>query len=420
MIKIPSQVKELIKKDGVRNNFRVHFIDGSMPDITNENIIEETVSFSESLCEETQIKFGLSPYPQIEFETIGIGNIKGKKIECSLEIDCSSLAYKLLDEEEVYSDDPRFYEIEDDIHYPSFVTTPSDLNHPVYSIPYGEFVVDECKKQTDMTRRKVVATFTEEQLIKCEGLNRLIDTMWKAIYPLKNEYQVDGFGGLRGYFGIHAEDIIAMISPEYVVNKAEGSDFFTEIGNFQSEHTKHDYIYVSDDGTELVEYTGDYPSDVDNYTGNYIYWDTRADVFYKFDKYTYSYVRIDYNPNYIYTFYYGIKTQSFCSDEGYSVTTFYTGNLNEDFKNFLVTYDENLLNEKYLRPRLFDYTTYGGILYDGRLVNTYGTGDGKVVERKILEIDKPLSTIEIVGYGKCANVEKSAKSGFHFEYGGKT
>lgn len=91
MLSIPDSVKTLFKTDGVRKNFRVHFPNGEYSDITNENVVQESVKFTESLCSQDVFKFGLAEASVLEFESVGIGNMYGMTIEASIEIDTSSL-----------------------------------------------------------------------------------------------------------------------------------------------------------------------------------------------------------------------------------------------------------------------------------------------------------------------------------------
>ena len=92
MLNIPDSVKALFKQDGVHKNFRAHFPNGELPDITNDNIVKESVNFTESICSQDVFKFGLSEASVIEIETVGVGNMYGMAMECGIEIDCSSLS----------------------------------------------------------------------------------------------------------------------------------------------------------------------------------------------------------------------------------------------------------------------------------------------------------------------------------------
>ena len=49
MIPLPSEVKELFQKDNIRKNFRVKFLNGTYPDLTNNDLESESVKFTESI-----------------------------------------------------------------------------------------------------------------------------------------------------------------------------------------------------------------------------------------------------------------------------------------------------------------------------------------------------------------------------------
>lgn len=136
MLNIPKEIKELFWQDSVKKNFRVHFPNGERDDITNSNIVYESVSLTESICSEQDLKFGLCEASALKFETWGIENIKGCVIEAGIEIDVSDLPENLIAE---------------------YGTVTEDVDYPYYRIPYGTFVVDECKRQSDANRRKAVA-----------------------------------------------------------------------------------------------------------------------------------------------------------------------------------------------------------------------------------------------------------------------
>lgn len=144
MLNIPDTVKALFKQDGVHKNFRAHFPSGELPDITNENIVQESVKFTESVCSQDVFKFGLTEASVIEFETVGVANMYGMTIECSCEIDCSSLS----------SSDKA------DIAAGTWDGTWDGVND-VFSVPYGTFRVESCPRDHQtMTHRRVTA-YTE-------------------------------------------------------------------------------------------------------------------------------------------------------------------------------------------------------------------------------------------------------------------
>lgn len=125
MLNVPSEIQAVIKNDATLKNFRVHFPNGERADITNENIVYESVSFTESVCSNDVFRFGLAEASVIEFETVGVENIIDKTIECSMEF-----------------------------------KVPANLQGTYgewYSIPYGTFIVDKCpRNHNDVTHRRVI------------------------------------------------------------------------------------------------------------------------------------------------------------------------------------------------------------------------------------------------------------------------
>lgn len=91
MLNVPNDVKNLFKLDSCHKNFHVHFPNGEMDDLGNADVVQESVEFSESICSQNTFKFGKSESSTIEFETVGVPNMMGMKIECGIEVDCSSL-----------------------------------------------------------------------------------------------------------------------------------------------------------------------------------------------------------------------------------------------------------------------------------------------------------------------------------------
>lgn len=149
MLNIPDSIKSLYKADGVHKNFRVHFPGGQYPDVTNENVVRESLRFTESVCSR-QFKFGLAEASVIEFETVGVGNMYGLTIECSIEIDTTSLSAADLAAIESDPGDGTLVLEED-----------SDLGFGFYRIPLGTFKVTSCpRNHQQMTHRKVTAYTT--------------------------------------------------------------------------------------------------------------------------------------------------------------------------------------------------------------------------------------------------------------------
>ena len=98
MLNVPAQVKDALKTDGTHKNFRIHFPNGEFNDITNEDLVSESVRFTESICSQDSFRFGLAESSAIEFETVGIGNMIGCTIDVSCEVGgyfSSTLTFRL-------------------------------------------------------------------------------------------------------------------------------------------------------------------------------------------------------------------------------------------------------------------------------------------------------------------------------------
>lgn len=194
MLNIPETVKTLFKRDGVRKNFRVHLPNGELPDITNENIVQESVKFTESLCSQDVLKFGLTEASVIEFETVGIGNMYGMTIECGIEIDLSSLSAAQLNDiasgtwDGVYTD-----------------AASSDIGYAYFSVPYGVFRVESCPRDHQaMTHRKV-------QAYSASPTNLQMSSAEKgklAAYTIETAYTPDIYKLFLSQFGHNNADFL--------------------------------------------------------------------------------------------------------------------------------------------------------------------------------------------------------------------
>lgn len=131
MLTIPEKIKELLHTDSVKKNIRIHFPNGERQDICNDLIVGDSVKFTESLCSQDTLKFGLCESPIFECETVGVGNIVGLTIEVYSEIFCD-----LSVEGSVFR---------------------TDIQETVYPIPLGEFVIVKCDRQSDILHRKITA-----------------------------------------------------------------------------------------------------------------------------------------------------------------------------------------------------------------------------------------------------------------------
>ena len=131
MLNVPQEVKDLLHLDTCQKNIRIHFPNGERQDICNDLIVKDSVKFTESLCSQDELKFGLSEASVFECETVGVGNIKGTIIEVSCEVFCDSTV--------------------------TGAEWKNDLMAYVYAIPYGTFYVDTSKRQADMNHRRITA-----------------------------------------------------------------------------------------------------------------------------------------------------------------------------------------------------------------------------------------------------------------------
>lgn len=131
MIEVPQEIKDLFHLDSCPKNIRIHFPNGERTDICNDKIVKDTVSLKESLCSQNKLKFGLCESPVFECETVGVGNVTGATIEVFCEIYCDA-------------------SVEGAIFQP-------DLQHYVYQVPYGVFVIQDATRQADMVHRRITA-----------------------------------------------------------------------------------------------------------------------------------------------------------------------------------------------------------------------------------------------------------------------
>lgn len=147
MLTIPESVKALYKTDGVRKNFRAHFPGGEMADITNADIVRESLHFTESLCSQNNFRFGLAEASVLEFETVGVANMYGMTIQASIEIDVSSLTAAQIADIQAGTWDGELVDVSE-----------SDIGCSFFRIPLGVFRVEKCPRNHGaMTHRKVTA-----------------------------------------------------------------------------------------------------------------------------------------------------------------------------------------------------------------------------------------------------------------------
>ena len=147
MLNIPESIKTLFKTDGVRKNFRAHFPNGELADITNDNIVRESLHFTESICSQNTFRFGLSEASVLEFETVGVGNMYGMTIEASIEIDTTSLTAAQISAIQAGTWDGTLV-----------LAADSDIGFGFFRVPLGVFRVESCPRNHGaMAHRQVTA-----------------------------------------------------------------------------------------------------------------------------------------------------------------------------------------------------------------------------------------------------------------------
>ena len=145
MLNIPAAVQTLFKTDGVPKQFRVHFPNGERPDLTNSDIVNGTVKFTESVCSKDVLQFGLAEASQIEFECVGVENIYGYTIQCAIEIKIGNEIQNDPDIDNTLDWLTTQYVVYSGIKY--------------YRVPYGEFTVTSCPRSAGaMWKRRVQGT----------------------------------------------------------------------------------------------------------------------------------------------------------------------------------------------------------------------------------------------------------------------
>lgn len=150
MLNIPTTVKNLLAIDGTRKNFRAHFPNGEFPDITNENVVQESVRYSASICSQDSFKFGLVEASSLEFETVGVGNMYGMSIDCFFDVDVSTLTA---------ADQSALAAWTGDGSYTN--ETDSDIGFPFFSVPLGRFLVKRCPRNHGAMTHRQVTAYTE-------------------------------------------------------------------------------------------------------------------------------------------------------------------------------------------------------------------------------------------------------------------
>lgn len=239
MLNIPVEIQELIKTDGVKKNFRVHFPNGERADITNDNIVSESVSFTESVCSADTFRFGLAEASEIQFEMVGIENIIGMTIECSMEF-----------------------------------AVPANMQATYgawYSVPYGKFVVESCPRDhKDMAHRRVTGYSLIKYMFDIEGfLQNTVLATPSVVVPAENivayildntsefaEKSLIGTGRQMDYLYLfdssgYAYSFLLYKDDEPLFN---GYRMYTDVSGYRLEYEETGPVTNDEAGMQIVEY----------------------------------------------------------------------------------------------------------------------------------------------------------------------
>ena len=228
MLNVPDAVKALYKLDRIRKNFRAHFPNGERGDITNADVVQESLHFTESLCSRDVFRFGLAEASVIEFETVGVGNIYGSVMECGIEIDVSSLTAAQISAIQAGTWDGTLVPAAD-----------SDRGYPYFRIPLGVFRVASCPRNHGaMTRRKVTAYSADQ--IRADPQGTIPGMPAKA--PLFAYYDADVAGVLAAANG----DDLTKIGEATFASAADPAVFLYDASGTKYTVTVHGRVGASE------------------------------------------------------------------------------------------------------------------------------------------------------------------------------
>ena len=227
MLTIPATIQALYKSDRVRKNFRAHFPNGEYSDITNDNIVSESVKFTESVCSQDVFRFGCAESSVLEFETVGVGNMYGMTIEASFEIDTTSLSAADIATIQAGTWDGTLV-----------LAVDSDLGYGFFRIPLGTFVVESCPRNNGAITHRQVTAYT----------TRLSDVMQPFEYWKQNDIAYPERPQLK-YYSLEAllDANIAWKTPEVLTGRYTKAKYTNKTTDIQE--VKFDQTYTLTGGT---------------------------------------------------------------------------------------------------------------------------------------------------------------------------
>lgn len=187
MLNIPDEAKALFKRDDIYKNFRVHFPNGEYRNLGNDDVVTESVSFTESLCSQQAFRFGLTEASELKFTAVGIPNIRGVTIEAAIDIDVSSLGAAWINQRS-YEDAQREQagtlhwldcRLGDNVHLP-------DADYITYRIPFGRFIVDTCPRNHESMWKREVTAYAER--LEESFVNPFQISLMNSFFPNMDTY----------------------------------------------------------------------------------------------------------------------------------------------------------------------------------------------------------------------------------------
>lgn len=159
MLTLTDEQIQVIKNGYKRVQVTVSFPFENIPDITNEQIVYESLSFNESVCSSDVFRFGNAEASTVSFETVGVGNILGKVIDVKLTY------------EYILPEDPT--------------------NVRTFDLPYGRFTVTSCPRNHENMAHRQVQAVSRTSDTNAELMPQVEQDKLNSKYYSKDDYEPD-------------------------------------------------------------------------------------------------------------------------------------------------------------------------------------------------------------------------------------
>lgn len=316
---VPDSARKALLNSDTKKEFIIRFPNGEHEDITNSNLVSESIKLTESVCSDMEFKFGLIEYSKLEFKAIGIGNINGCKISAFFKYDAisESMDIKILNDGITsYTIDASNFEAEDgiyqfnisiipsisvtsvqikddygEIHFPEYGSNlmfstkykPKEVtlffNKATYrnqliirynkkspnSLSYGTFIVNSCKKDSNNFEIRDVVAYQDDET----GLNEIpfhvINKYSSGVASnIKNRIDLAKYvtecTGNPYYFNVHGVENV-LRNEKYNVKSYEIDDY--ELRILIKSVDLYDFVHVKGNGffDNLYEFVKAFESD---------------------------------------------------------------------------------------------------------------------------------------------------------------